>query len=154
MREDPISVKYVDAVENSAFVQGLLTGTVRPEWTVAKVLHDDSGKTLSTDERRELLLLPQLWSSFGRPSKSLDMVSPYFVPAEQGTKNLSELAKSDVRVRALTNSLAATDEKSVHIGYAKHSKELLSAGVQLLELKSDAMAILQRAGEVASASER
>jgi putative cardiolipin synthase len=152
VRDDPVSAKYADAVESSALVQGVLTGTVHPEWTTASLVHDDPGKTLSSEDRRELLLLPQLWAAFGRPVKSLDMVSPYFVPGEEGTKALSDLAKSGVRVRIVTNSLAATDEKSVHIGYAKHREELLRAGVQLLELKPDASSILERASEIGRGS--
>jgi putative cardiolipin synthase len=41
-------------------------------------------------------------------------------------------------VRILTNSLAASDEKSVHSGYAKRREDLLRAGVQLFELKPTA----------------
>jgi len=59
-----------------------------------------------------------------------------------------DLARSGVRVRIVTNSLVATDEKSVHIGYSKHRVDLLRAGVQLLELKPDARTIVQRAGEI------
>jgi putative cardiolipin synthase len=43
-------------------------------------------------------------------------------------------------VRILTNSLAATDVSAVHAGYAKRRKDLLHAGVQLLELKPSAEA--------------
>jgi putative cardiolipin synthase len=43
--------------------------------------------------------------------KSLDLISPYFVPGEAGTEALSALAKRGVRVRVLTNSLASTDVK-------------------------------------------
>jgi putative cardiolipin synthase len=42
-------------------------------------------------------------------------------------------------VRILTNSLAASDEKSVHAGYAKRRQGLLQAGVQLYELKPTAL---------------
>jgi cardiolipin synthase C len=70
------------------------------------------------------------------------------VPGKLGTQALIDLAKSGVRVRVITNSLAATDEKSVHIGYVKHREELLRAGVQLFELKPEASAIVKRAGDI------
>ena len=58
--------------------------------------------------------------------------------APEGTAALAALAKSGVKVRILTNSLAASDEKSVHAGYAKRRQDLLRAGVQLYELKPTA----------------
>jgi putative cardiolipin synthase len=71
----------------------------------------------------------------GRPARTLDLVSPYFVPMEDGTAVFQELARSGVRVRVLTNSLAATDVSAVHAGYAKRREALLEAGVQLFELQ-------------------
>ncbi len=57
--------------------------------------------------------------------KSIDLVSPYFVPGEAGTAGLATLASQGVKVRILTNSLASTDVKAVHAGYAKRRKDLL-----------------------------
>ena len=85
-----------------------------------------------------MLLLPKLLSTIGRIEKSLDLVSPYFVPGTDGTASLAALAGRGVRVRLLTNSLAASDEKTVHAGYAKRRADLLRAGVRLYELKPDA----------------
>jgi putative cardiolipin synthase len=74
----------------------------------------------------------------GKPSTALDLVSPYFVPGEAFVQALQTLSRRGVRVRILTNSLAATDVAAVHAGYAKWRKDLLGAGVQLLELKPSA----------------
>jgi putative cardiolipin synthase len=71
----------------------------------------------------------------GRPTKTMDLVSPYFVPMADGTAVFQDLARGGVRVRVLTNSLAATDVAAVHAGYAKRRKALLDAGVQVFELK-------------------
>ena len=43
-------------------------------------------------------------------------------------------ARKGVRVRVLTNSLASNDVAAVHMGYARHRKQLLRAGVRLYEL--------------------
>jgi putative cardiolipin synthase len=45
-------------------------------------------------------------------------------------------ARRGVKVRIVTNSLAATDVLAVHTGYARHRRALLAAGVELHELKS------------------
>jgi putative cardiolipin synthase len=147
-----VSAKYADAIADSELVKGLLAGTVSPEWTTAHLVNDDPAKTLSSVDKRELLLLPKLEKDFGQPVKSLDLVSPYFVPGEAGTAALTALVKRGVRVRVLTNSLASTDVKSVHAGYIKHRKELLQAGVQLFELKPDASTIERRAGKIGRGS--
>jgi putative cardiolipin synthase len=63
------------------------------------------------------------------------MISPYFVPGPRGTAFLEQLAKEGVKVRVLTNSLAATDVGLVHTGYAKRRCQLARAGVRFYELK-------------------
>jgi putative cardiolipin synthase len=145
IRDDPVSAKYADAIADSELVKGVLAGTVRAEWITARLVNDDPAKTLSAVDNRELLLLPKLEEAFGRPAKSLDLISPYFVPGEAGTEALSALARRGVRVRVLTNSLASTDVKTVQAGYIKHRETLLRAGVQLFELRPDAGTIERRA---------
>ena len=137
-RADPESVAYLEAVRTTPVVRELLDRTIGLEWTTAIVVHDDPAKTLDTTGRTDVLLFPTLMRTIGRPEKTLDLVTPYFVPGENGTAALVALAGSGVRIRILTNSLAASDEKSVHAGYAKRREDLLRAGVRLYELKPTA----------------
>ena len=65
------------------------------------------------------------------------IVSPYFVPQQQGVDFLSALVRKGVRVVILTNSLASTNHSSVHAVYARYRKPLLRQGVELYELKPD-----------------
>jgi putative cardiolipin synthase len=137
-RADPESIAYADAVRATPLVRDLLDHKLSFEWTTAQIVYDDPAKTLDATERTDVLLFPALVRMIGRPEKTLDIVSPYFVPGAGGTRNLAELAKSGVVVRILTNSLAASDEKSVHSGYAKRRRDLLQAGVRLYEIKPNA----------------
>jgi putative cardiolipin synthase len=137
-RADAESVAYLEAVRATPLVRDLLNGQLALEWTIAQVVHDDPAKTLDSTGRTDVLLFPELVQTLGRPEKTLDLVSPYFVPGADGTAALQALAKRGVKVRILTNSLAASDEKSVHAGYAKRRQDLLLAGVQLYELKPTA----------------
>src|SRR4030095_1012583 len=98
----------------------------------------EPSKTLDVTERKDGLLLSTLLPALGRPATSFDLVSPYFVPGDDGTAALIELARRGVTVRVLTNSLAATDVAPVHAGYAKRRCDLLRAGVKLYELKPSA----------------
>jgi cardiolipin synthase C len=62
------------------------------------------------------------------------IVSPYFVPGAHGMELLRQLRERGVKVSVLTNSLAATDEPVVHIGYSRYREELLRLGVELYEV--------------------
>jgi putative cardiolipin synthase len=138
MRADPESVEYLDAVRRTPLIRDLLNRQLGFEWTTAQLVNDDPAKTLDTTARTDVLLFPDLVQTIGRPQKTFDLVSPYFVPGEEGTAALESLAKRGVQVRVLTNSLAATDVIPTHAGYAKRRHALLAAGVQLYELKSTA----------------
>ena len=137
-RADPQSVAYLEAVRTTPVVRDLLARTLSFEWARAQLVHDDPAKTLDTAKRVDVLLFPDLVRAIGQPQKSLDLVSPYFVPGEEGTAALAAMAGRGVAVRILTNSLAASDVSAVHAGYAKRRVELLRAGVRLYELKPTA----------------
>ena len=62
------------------------TGKLALEWATAEVVYDDPAKTLDTTERTDVLLFPELMRKIGRPEKTLDLVSPYFVPGDGGTE--------------------------------------------------------------------
>jgi cardiolipin synthase C len=133
-RADPVSIAYIEAVRASPLVRDLLDARLALEWTNATVVHDDPAKTLDTTQRTDVLLFPALVRTMGQPQQTLDLISPYFVPGTEGAAALAKLARGGVKVRLLTNSLAATDESAVHAGYAKHRQTLLKAGVQIFEL--------------------
>jgi cardiolipin synthase C len=137
-RADPESVAYLQAVRETPLVRNLLDHELDFEWVRAQLVYDDPTKTIDTRAGTEILLFPELARAMGPAEQSLDLVSPYFVPGEAGTAALAMLANRGVKVRILTNSLAATDVKPVHAGYAKRRKDLLRAGVTLYELKPTA----------------
>ena len=70
-----------------------------------------------------------------RAQSELIIVSPYFVPGKKGVEVIRELVARGVKVRVLTNSLAATDAAVVHIGYSRYREPLLKLGVEIFELR-------------------
>jgi putative cardiolipin synthase len=78
---------------------------------------------------------PTLKTMVDNAHEEVLLVSPYFVPGDNGTRFLTTLAQRGVAVRVLTNSLASTDEPAVHSGYAHYRRALLQGGVQLYELQ-------------------
>src|SRR3954468_5074802 len=135
---DPHANRYVEALRTIPLVQQLLAGSLPLDWATARVVADSPSKVLHPPERKDLHMLTQLESVLGKPAAELDLVSPYFVPTKDGTAALVGLAKRGVKVRVLTNSLAATDVSAVHAGYAKYREDLLRGGVRLYELKPTA----------------
>ncbi len=137
-RADPASVAYLEALRTTALVRDLLARRLPLDWTDARLVRDDPAKTLDPAARADVLLFPALVDAIGRPEKSLDLVSPYFVPGDEGTEALAALARRGVNVRVLTNSLESSEANVVHAGYAKRREALLRAGVRLYELKAAA----------------
>lgn len=137
-RQQPEALRYMGAVADTPLVNQLLARKLALEWTIARVVADDPAKVLRPPEERELHMLPRLEEALGKPLRSLDIVSPYFVPGKDATAAFRQLSERGVKVRVLTNSLAATDVGPVHAGYAKYREELLRGGVRLYELKPTA----------------
>ncbi len=151
-RNNPVGAGYVAAVRRTTAVTDLVERRIQLEWTTARLVADDPAKTLDAGHEQGLLLLPRLLELVGTPARQFDLVSPYFVPMEDGTAALAALARSGVGVRVLTNSLVATDVTAVHAGYAKRRPALLEAGVRLFELKRVALPSREAIGGSSAAS--
>jgi cardiolipin synthase C len=134
----PEAAEYIEALRETGLVQQLVAGTMEVEWVSARLVSDDPDKVLHPPERRDIQMGPRLQAAMGQPSSEMDLVSPYFVPTKEGTAALVAIAARGVRVRVLTNSLAATDVAPVYAGYIKYREALLRGGVQVFELKPQA----------------
>lgn len=109
------------------------------EWTSnAELVTDDPAKATGvTDPEPGVLEALARYSSTAQ--ERIWLVSSYFVPGEEGTRYLTDLASQGLDVRVLTNSLAATDVVFAHSGYARRRHPLLLGGVTLYELKPRAI---------------
>jgi len=155
--EDASVQRYLDAVRQTPLagqlggqLGGQLAGPqaglrMALEWAPTELVVDPPDK--ADDELEPArLLAARLAAALGRPARELDLVAPYLVPGSVGTEALSRLSREGVRLRLVTNSLAATDVAAVHAGYARRRKDLLRAGVNLHELKADPGASAARPG--------
>jgi putative cardiolipin synthase len=107
-------------------------------WGRAEVIADRPDKVLRPREDVSTHALPRLRKIMEEAKQELFLISPYFVPGDQGAAWLQDTARRGVRVRILTNSYAANDVGAVHAGYAAYRKALLESGVELYELKPTA----------------
>jgi putative cardiolipin synthase len=131
----PDAQVYLDEVKNTPFVEKLTDRTVKLEWAATQFVSDDPGKVLG-QESEASKLAPQLLQLIGQPKKSVNLVSPYFVPGERGYDLFAQLRQQGTAVRILTNALESTDVAAVHAGYAKWRAPLLKTGVTLYELRA------------------
>jgi putative cardiolipin synthase len=138
IERDPRAARYLQALRESRFVPDLLAGALAPQWARVEMVSDDPRKGLGLAEK-EGLVTHQLAQVLARPPvRSLELVSPYFVPTAAGVAVFQRLAAQGVRVRILTNALEATDVAAVHSGYARYRKDLLRSGVELHEMRRSA----------------
>jgi putative cardiolipin synthase len=135
VRADPLSGTYLEALKQTPLARELEAGEVPFDWATARVFYDDPAKTLDQSGDKDILLFSRMLGDVGHAERSFDLVSPYFVPGEDGTRDLVAAAQRGLRIRVLTNSLEATDVSAVHAGYAKRRKDLLRAGIVLYELR-------------------
>ena len=111
-RADPGSIAYLDAVRATPLVRELLERKLALEWATAEVVYDDPAKTLDTTERTDVLLFPELVRKIGRPEKTLDIVSPYFVPGD-GVNRVADIGGEKGRDRAHPHQLARRVRREV-----------------------------------------
>ena len=104
-------------------------------WGPARAYADppDKRSKNAEDALRSSVAYDAMTTIWGAQSE-LTITSPYLIPGAKGLKAFEDLAKKNVRITLLTNSLAATDEPLVHTGYSRYREPLLRFGVDLYEL--------------------
>ena len=106
-------------------------------WGEAYVFADHPDKPFEDQSDGELLetsVTYNVYEAIRQTKKELVASSPYFVPGPRGMDLLRELTGRGVKISVLTNSLGATDEPVVHLGYSRYREEMLRMGIDLYEL--------------------
>lgn len=129
--------RYAQALARDEAVQALYRGERTMQWSPKfELAADDPLKaTLDEDDPERSAVLAAIGPAMKSATNELSIISPYFVPGKGGTERLVAASQSGVRVRIITNSLAANDVAAVHGGYSRYRKALLEGGVELYELK-------------------
>lgn len=124
---------YLDHVARSHGVDDALKGEGGVCWSgEVAVVSDPADK--ATDSDPAGWLITPVVAAIDKVHADLRLMSPYFVPGEEGLAWLLRLRERGARIAVATNSLAATDVVAVHGGYAPYRHALLRAGVELYEL--------------------
>ncbi len=111
-------------------------GKLQLDWVPATVLADRPAKIASeTSPDEEVTIANDISMLMRSAQHEVLVISPYFVPGEEGVALMRELTGRGVHIRILTNSLASTDAPLVHNGYARYRVALLEMGVELYEVR-------------------
>ncbi len=129
--------RYLERVAASELVRDYYRHALRPHWSSGiRIVADPPLKW--TGDNRAQWLVGTLTQMISAARTKVLVISPYFVPGEDGVARLAELTGRGAHVGVVTNSLAATDVYAVHSGYAKYRNRLLQHGVHLYELRARA----------------
>lgn len=129
--------RYAQALRADDPIRRLVSGELPMQWSAKyRFVSDDPAKVVmeERDAARASVgaaIVPLIRNA----RRSLEIISPYFVPGDQGSEELIARARDGASVEVLTNSLAANDVAAVHGGYSRHRQTLLEGGVKMWELK-------------------
>jgi cardiolipin synthase C len=138
--------EYARSLRDSRFSRQLKSRSVAYAWGPATIVNDHPDKVLTSSANTETHLAPQLREVVDKTKHELFLVSPYFVPGNEGVAMLAGVRQRGARVVVITNSLASTDGVPVHSGYRRYRKALVEAGVELYEVKPTATSLRRRSG--------
>ena len=130
---------YLQQLTDAGQLQAHLDGRLRLHWSgQVQVVSDPPEKAapVADLQRSEHWLMHSLLPLLTDAREEALLTSPYFVPGTALSALLGDKVAAGVKVKVLTNSLAATDVALVHAGYARYRQLLLGGGVDLYELKT------------------
>jgi putative cardiolipin synthase len=130
---------YSQAV-NSSFIQDVRTGKIQPVAATATMISDHPDKLVAEvgDEKLATLAV-EIGRRFRAAQREIVIITPYFIPQNDGAQLIEDLLFRGVRVIIVTNSLASTNHVPVHAAYARYRKRLLHAGAEIYELRAVAL---------------
>jgi len=132
------NTEYFKSLQQSDLTKKIVNKQIPFIWASAELFYDLPEKLSADTTDKTVHFGPHVMSYFEDSKKELLMTTPYLVPGKSGTDWLKNKIAQGVKIKILTNSLAATDVIAVHAGYAKYRKQLIKSGIHLYELKPTA----------------
>ena len=136
----PSPLPSTDILGYGPISEDLDSGKLGLIWGQAYVFADHPDKPFDGEaggELEETSVTYNVFEALRMASKEVVISSPYLVPGRLGMELFRELRSRGVRVTAMTNSLASTDEPLVHIGYVAYREPMLELGVDLYEISGE-----------------
>lgn len=128
-----------DILDYGPIAEDLDRGRLALIWADAYVFADHPDKPFDGEAGGNVMESSVTYNVFEALRKARSEIvvsSPYLVPGEEGMALIREVRARDVNVVMLTNSLGATDEPVVHLGYYDYREPMLDLGVDIYEISS------------------
>ncbi len=125
---------------NSTLVHELIDNPRRLYSAEVDVVTDDPKKLTSRIAPENMVLAAQLQDIVNQAIREVIVFSPYFVPRKDGIEFWRSLTQKGVRVVVVTNGQASNNHLAVHSAYSGFRRELIEAGVELYEVRANAVA--------------
>ena len=123
-------------VQESDLLKRIDAGKVPLVWAQAEVLSDHTLKCIDPDDSRQAVKMTQKLKGIIEAAQSeMLMVTPYFVPGQNGMRLLRKMRGRNLTMKIITNSFLSTDAPLAQIGYMRYRRDLLRMGVELYEIK-------------------
>jgi putative cardiolipin synthase len=129
---DPLNAKPLNA---TPLAQQISRDELGLTWARTDFVADSPEKIEHPDPDYNSPPMQRLAELANHSQSEVLIISPYFVPHDTGVKALGAITARGVKVKVLTNSLAATDAVAVQAGYAPYREPMLAEGVDLYEFK-------------------
>ncbi|MGA2550638.1 MAG: phospholipase D family protein [Burkholderiaceae bacterium] len=131
----PQPLAHADLLGYGRLADELSQGRLKLQIAPARVLADSPEKADGqNDHSLDGTVVRTVEDAITQARSEIVIASPYVVPGKLGMRKIREARARGVHVVIITNSLAATDEPIVQIGYAHYRKEMLEMGVEIHEL--------------------
>lgn len=130
LEESFTSGKY--DIQKLPLYQDFINDDVTLYWGQSRLIYDSPMKIVTSESQ----MVNGLAQFLNEAERSVVIVSPYFVPTQDGTDELVKAAQSGMDITIVTNSLASNDVFAVHGWYAKYRQQLVEGGIELWETKN------------------
>ena len=133
----PAPLPPSDILGYGPIAEDLDSGRLGLVWGTAYTFADHPDKPFDGEAGGEIAdtsVSFNLFEAIRKAGTEVVLSSPYLVPGASGMALMRDLRARGVRVTAMTNSLGATDEPLVHVGYSAYRLPMLDLGVDLYEI--------------------
>jgi putative cardiolipin synthase len=128
---------YASRVATGEPLAAMLSGKLPLVWAHAQLVSDSpEKKRVEKGWMVGRLMHRPVAKAVAAVQSELLMVTPYFIPGQEGMQLFRDLRQRNVRVRVLTNSLESNTVIAAQAGYMRYRLPLLEQGAELYEVRS------------------
>ncbi|RZL91915.1 MAG: phospholipase D family protein [Variovorax sp.] len=143
-----VPIRPRDVLDHPPLGEQLATGRLGLRWAAAHLLADDPAKITRTAEAAYKGSVTEgALGVINGAHAGVQIISPYFIPGQQGLAMMKTAIARGGRISIVTNSLGATDEPLAYAGYERYRADMLKIGVEIAEIAPELTGRSGRFGE-------